>query len=212
MAINPQDRLPSVYIFWDNSNVFISAKGIALQRDGVLEYPNVRIHFENLYKLASGGRRVKKAVAVGSVPPELKEVWRRLEGAGVTIELYERGAASGTEQGTDQCLQVHMLRAIADEDKPQVAVVLTGDGAGYGTGTGFWADLERMYRKGWGVEVISWDAACNKGLKSWAQKNGVYVELEKHYEAVTFIYGGRSNGPLTLKHRPFAMPNPSRKV
>jgi len=211
MAGNPIDQLPWVYIFWDNSNVFISARRLALDRDGILD-SDIRIHFENLYKLASGGRKVRKAVAVGSVPPELRDVWRRLSEANVTIELYERGAGTGTEQGMDQCLQVHMLRAITDEASPQVAVVLTGDGAGYGTGAGFWADLERMHKKGWGVEVLSWNVACHKGLKSWAMKNGVYVELEKHYEAVTFINGGRPAKPLTMKHRPFAVPNPNRKV
>ena len=43
---------------------------------------------------------------------------------------------SGKEQGLDQCLQVHMLRAIHDCPTPQVAVLMTGDGAGYDDGVG----------------------------------------------------------------------------
>lgn len=120
----------AVHIFWDNSNIFIPAKFAASRRDGPMQEHSVRIQFDNMYRLASAARDVESAVCVGSVPPELEAVWDRLEATGVEVELYERGAGSGTEQGLDQCLQVHMLRALADSDEPAVAVLLTGDGAG----------------------------------------------------------------------------------
>ena len=149
----------AVHIFWDNSNIFIFAKFAASRRDGPMQEHSVRIQFDNMYRLASAARDVTSAVCVGSVPPELEAVWDRLEAAGLEVELYERGAGSGTEQGLDQCLQVHMLRSLADSDEPAVAVLLTGDGAGYEDGAGFHADLERMARRGWGIEVLSWNAA-----------------------------------------------------
>jgi hypothetical protein len=198
----------ATYIFWDNSNIFIPAKYVASRRDGAFAEPLVRIQFDNLLKLAHAGRRVGSAVCVGSVPPELKAVWERLRAAGVTIELYERGAATGTEQGVDQCLQVHMLRVLADVRPPGVAVLLTGDGAGYDTGAGYHADLERLHRFGWGIEVIAWDAACKRALKEWASAAGVYVRLDEYYDSVTFIEGGRTALPLSLVHRPRATPCP----
>jgi hypothetical protein len=203
-------KLPRAFIYWDNSNVFISAKKVAAKRETVLDSPNIRIHFQNLFDLARAGRAVTKAIAVGSIPPEMKEVWDRLKEPGLKVELYERGSGSGTEQGLDQCLQVYMLRDLADEPEPQVAIVLTGDGAGYALGTGFYADLERMHKRGWGVEVISWDMACNRQLKGWAQKNGVYVPLETYYDSVTFIEKGRPAKPLSMRHRPMAIPNTAR--
>jgi len=128
---------PSIYVFWDNSNVFISAKEVAQTRESVFDAKNIRISFRNLFDLARAGRPTTKAVAGGSVPPEMEEVWKYLAATGVKVELQERGAASGKEQAVDECLQLQMLRAMADEPKPQVAVLLTGDGAGYCQGTGF---------------------------------------------------------------------------
>lgn len=195
-----------VFIYWDNSNTFIGAKFVANRREGIFAEQAVRIQFERLLDLARAGRPFGSAVCVGSIPPELQHVWARLRSAGVSVELYERGAGSGTEQATDQALQVHMLRARHDISPPQVAVLLTGDGAGYEEGVGFYADLVRMAESGWGVEVISWDAICKRTFKEWARKVGVYIPLDDYYEAITFIEGGRKVGKLSLAHRPKAKP------
>lgn len=199
----------TVCIFWDNSNIFIPAKHVAEQQEKGWAAKDIRIQFDNLFNLARAGRVVQRAVCVGSVPPELDSVWDNLRKTGVVVELFERGAGSGTEQGLDQCLQVHMLRATLDIQPPSVAVLLTGDGAGYDTGVGFHADLERMERAGWGIEVISWDVSCNKRLKAWATGAGVFIPLESYYKACTFRQKGRPATPLNLKHRRLAVPKPS---
>jgi NYN domain len=192
-----------VHIFWDNSNIFIPAQYAARRRDGTLQQSRVRIQFDHLYDLARAGRAVASAVCVGSVPPELEAVWARLRAVGVEVELYERGAESDREQGVDQCLQVHMLRRTIDE-LPGIAVLLTGDGAGYDDGVGFHADLERMSARGWRIEVLSWDTACRRTLKDWARQAGVYIPLEDFYSSVTFIEGGRRSVPLSLRQRKVA--------
>jgi len=198
---------PQVHIFWDNSNIFIGAKSVAQEREHWSTDKTIRINFETLYKLAAADRTVVSAVCIGSVPPELETVWDRIEKMGVTVECLERGRASGKEQGVDQSLQVHMLRSLADAAKPSVAVLLTGDGKGYCDGVGFHADLERMAKKNWGIEVISWDKCCNGRLKSWASKEGIYIKLEDYYDAVTFLEGSRQPKPLSLKNRKFALPS-----
>jgi hypothetical protein len=196
-----------VSIFWDNSNIYIPAQFVANKRDRGFASREVRVHFQNLFDLARAGRPVDRAVCVGSVPPELEIVWKHLKKTGVKVELYERGEGSGSEQGVDQCLQVHMLRSLTDL-APGVVVILTGDGAGYDSGTGYHADLERMHRGGWGVEVISWDCAVNKKLKTWAEKEGVYIPLENYYDSVTFSSGTRDAKHLSLTHRPTVKPKP----
>lgn len=193
---------PHVHVFWDNSNIFVPARYAAAHQRESLLATSVRIQFDSLFRLAHAGRAVRRAVWVGSVPPEMDAVWDRLEATGVDVELFERGGDSGTEQGVDQCLQVHMLRALADADDPGVAVLLTGDGAGFEDGVGFHADLARMYRRGWGIEVLAWDRACNRKLKRWASEVGVYIPLDDYYRSVTFIEGGRRSMPLTLARRP----------
>ena len=81
-------------------------------------------------------------------------------------------------------------------------VLLTGDGAGYEAGIGFHADLERMAKRGWRIEVLAWEHACNQRLRSWAEDVGVFIPLERFYHQISFIEGGRTVLPLSLKHRP----------
>ncbi len=143
-----------IHVFWDNSNVFISAKSVAEDFEPVYGRRLVRIQFDNLFTLAAAGRPVRRAVCVGSVPPELETIWQRLEATGVRVEKYERGGLSGKEQGVDQCLQIWMLRTLADEE-PSKAVLLTGDGRGYEDGVGY--------------SALTWRGCMTKaGRSSWS--------------------------------------------
>ena len=201
---------PRVFLFVDNSNIIIAAKEVALQREGRAAKESVRIQFDALHQLALAGRVIAKAFVVGSMPPEQRAVWERLTAAtGIVPELYERGSVSGGEQGLDQCLQVHMLRAMADNAEPQVAVLLTGDGAGYDDGVGFHADMARMHTAGWGIEVLSWRRSCRRALMEWATAHGRFIPLDDYYEAITFVEGGRRSGRLDLSSRAVAGIRPS---
>lgn len=184
-----------VFVYWDNSNVFISAKDVAVEMEGEAARFRVRIEVRNLLELARAGREIEHAVAVGSIPPELRHAWNRLENAGVTVQLLERGA--GREQGVDQTLQTAMLRDAFDYNgDPGTAVLLTGDGAGFESGIGFHADLKRMHRRGWRIEVLSWRHSCNRRMREWAEENGKFVALDDFYESVTFLERPAPGEPL----------------
>ena len=177
-----------VFLYWDNSNIFISAQHVAGEREGAAARYRVRIDFRNLLELARAGRQIEHAVAVGSIPPELRHVWNRLEGEGVSVHLLERGTTHGREQGVDQTLSNAMLRDGYDYNgDPGIAVLLTGDGAGFDGGVGFHADLERMHSRGWDIEVISWRHSCNTRMRQWAERNGRFIALDDFYESVTFL-------------------------
>ena len=177
-----------VFIYWDNSNIFVSVQEVAAEREGAGARRRVRIDFRNMLELAHAGREIEHAVAVGSIPPELRHVWNRLENLGVTVQLLERGAMGGREQGVDQALQVAMLRDMADYNgDPGIVAMLTGDGAGFADGVGFHADLERMRRRGWRIEVISWRYSCNRRMREWAEENGKFIALDDFYDSVTFL-------------------------
>lgn len=198
--------MKSVFVFWDNSNIFISAKDIAEEREGIDARYRIRVSFEQLLRLAHADRPVEFAVAVGSIPPELRHVWNRLEGTGVNIELYERGSQTDREQAVDQALQVQMLRKGFDYNgEPGIVVMLTGDGKGFLDGVGFHADLERMHKRGWSIEVLAWESSCNPRMKAWAEKIGVFVPLESFYESITFTEEShkaiRRTLPLDLSKR-----------
>ena len=189
--------MEKVFIYWDNSNIFISARGVAVEREGATARHRVRVDFRNLLMLARAGREIERAIAVGSVPPELRHVWNRMENEGVTVELLERGAIEGREQGVDQTLQTAMLRDALDYNgDPGIAVLLTGDGSGFVDGVGFHADLERMHRRGWRIEVLSWRHSCNRRMREWAEQSGTFVALDDFYENITFLGPAMPGDPI----------------
>ncbi|MDR3736284.1 MAG: NYN domain-containing protein [Acidobacteriaceae bacterium] len=190
-----------VYVFWDNSNIFIEGQRYCSKVESTTVALDLRIEILNLFKLAVADREIAEAVCVGSVPPELEDIWKRLEAAGIHVERFERGKGSGKEQGVDQCLQVHMLRALVDATEPGIVVLLTGDGKGFEDGIGFHADLERMYKKGWGIEVLSWTHSCSGKLKTWSDEVGVFLPLENWYKQITFTKKLRSSKTLDLTKR-----------
>lgn len=199
--MNKLDERP-VSIFWDNSNVYVPTVDVAKEREGAIVGGALRIQFNNLYELARAGRQVIGGYCVGTTSFRNPRLEARLTAVGVGLEFFERGRDSGGEQAVDQALQVHMLRSLVDLP-PGVAVLLTGDGAGAGSGRGYLSDLQRMYRGGWNVEVISWSAACHRGLRAWAEEHGHFVALDDYYESVTFLEHLRFAKPLARISRPF---------
>ena len=210
----------NVFIYWDNSNISIGARDVAEEREGLHTRHRVRISFKAMMQLAHAGRPVEKAIAAGSVPPELRALWNSLSAEDVQIELFDRGAIERGEQQTpDRVLQLQMLRDFADYNgDPGIVVLLTGDGQGFYDGAGFHADLERMYRRDWRVEVLSWANSCNQRMREWVEAHGVFVPLDDFYDAVTFLkpssddYPGadaRYEAPLDLTRRPLAPPAPA---
>ena len=200
--------MEKVFIYWDNSNTHISAQQVAVDLEGADARPRVRIDFRNMLELARAEREIGHAVAVGSIPPELRYVWNELENEDVSVQFLD----SGAEQGVDQSLQNAMLRDGLDHIRdPGIMVLLTGDGSGFYAGVGFHADLERLHRRGWRIEVLSWRHSCNRRMREWAEDNGKFIALDDYYHSVTFLErpepgeplaNRRYTSPLDLSQRP----------
>ena len=206
--------MDSVFIYWDNSNIFHEAQRLAEEgAEGANARYRVRINFDNLLRLAHADRPMQRAIAAGSVPPELRQLWNRMESNGVEVQLFDRGSPeSGEQEMPDRLLQPRMLEDALDfNGNPGVVVLLTGDGAGYLEGAGFHSTLERMHRRGWRVEILSWAHPCNQRMRRWAEENGGFVALDEFYEAITFLEpsrpgfefaSGRDSAALDLSYRP----------
>ena len=156
-----------------------------------------------------------QAVAAGSVPPEMRQLWNRMENSGVEVNLFDRGGQErGEQEAPDRWLQLRMLEDALDHNgDPGVVALLTGDGAGYVEGRGFHSALVRMRRRGWRVEVLSWRHSCKHEMRVWAEENGVFVPLDDHYGAITFREPSRPGHEFAppraaeepdLSHRPIA--------
>ena len=190
--------MKKVFIYWDDSNIWIAGKSVVEEREGEGAAVRMRIHFRNLLQLAHGGRDIGRAVAAGSVPPELRHIWNQMENNDVEVHLLEQGAIHGGEQGVDQTLQLQMLQDTVDNGDPGIAVILTGDGRGFGTGTGFHANLERMRTKGWEIEVLSWQHSCSRRMREWAEKYGKFIALDDFYESITFLKSSDFEHPIAV--------------
>ena len=163
--------MESVFVYWDNSNLFHEAQRLAAEReDGPDARYRVRIDHERLFHLAHASRPVQKAVTVGPVLPELRQLWNRMEGSGIEAQHLGRGDAFRSDQETPhQLLQLSMLEDALDfTDDPGIAVVLTGDGTGYYESTGFHSTLERMRKRGWSRGQTPATRACADGRKPTA--------------------------------------------
>ena len=65
----------SVFIYWDNSSIFHEAQRLAEERgEGANARYRVRVNFDNILRLAHADRPLKKALATGSVPPEMRQL------------------------------------------------------------------------------------------------------------------------------------------
>ncbi len=182
--------MDNVFIYWDNSNIFHEAQRFSEQREDSPDARyRVRIDFENLLRLAHADRPLQNAQAAGSVPPEMRQLWNRMESKGVDVKLFSRGASSlGEQEMPDHYLQKRMLEDALDYNgDPGIAVLLTGDGAGYLEGAGFHSTLERMHKKGWRIEILSWAHSCNQRMRRWAEQNGKFIALDDFYDAITFL-------------------------
>ena len=186
--------MEEVFVYWDNSNIFIEAQRIAEERNEHVDARyRVRVNFDNMLRLAHADRPMRKALAAGSVPPEMRQLWNRMENQGVQVTLYDRVRADlGEQEIPDQRLQLEMMKdALVWSEDPGIAVILTGDGAGYFEGVGFQSALELMHQKGWRVEVLSWAHSCNFRMRQWVEENGVFVALDDFYDSITFLEPSR---------------------
>ena len=97
----------------------------------------VRLHFDNLIALARAERTLKGAVAVGSLPPELSNLWPRLEQKGVKVKRYDHGERNVPDLMLQNCMYQYCVRA----ERPGTSVLLSGDGRGYLQRDGFFTAL-----------------------------------------------------------------------
>jgi hypothetical protein len=163
---------------------------------------DARIRFTSMFEFAACGRRVERAVAVGSVPPELASIWEKLGRVGMIVDLQERGAQSGREQGVDQALQLEMMNSLVDRERPAIAVLLTGDG-------GYRPYCDRLLKKGWGVEVLCFSKGFSPKLQQIARSSGgrgKYIKLDNWYRQLTYLQAPdgtiiRHADPLDLRGR-----------
>lgn len=184
--------MKKVNIFWDNSNIHYGGLNQVFPvKEPGKQKELYRTHFSNLLKLVVQGRPIGKVFFVGSTPPESDKIWDYLRSLGIEPETIPRAAEGGEHETTDYLLQNHLLRLGYEQDTGVVAL-LSGDGAGINEDKGFFADLKRVSKRGWQVEIYAWQESCHKGMRAYAEKNWRFTNLTDSYFHITFIQGERA--------------------
>ena len=109
-------------------------------------------------QLIRKNRTVYKAVAAGSVPPEIKEVWRQLQSEGVHMDRNQTG---GAEHNLPDIRLEDALRC----EMPRYGGSVEGDGAGWSYGKVFLPTLQSMKLRQCKIELVSWETSCNQVAK-----------------------------------------------
>ena len=186
-----------VRVYWDNSNIYNCAANTVKEREKAPRAgERIRVNFEALKRLALAGReglvirgrkgmniprRKEPVVIAASKPPTEGALWNAMASSKDVRLLNQYNRGGGREQQVpDLQLRLEMTADVLDSDAPGVAVLLTGDG-------GFLPWLQRMHAEGWGAEVLAWESGHNRGLKEWAEKNGVFISLDDYCDAVTYV-------------------------
>lgn len=182
-------RMP-LSVFWDNSNIWLVGREVCKVREPGDE-DAFRIHFSHLLDFVLDKRPLDYAFVGGSVPPASDPLWKRFESLGIEVDTQQRGITTGGEVAVDEIIQLAMANRVLDEPTPGILVLLTGDGSGYKDNKGFIKMIERAHKHGWAIEVVSWDAGCNRYLKHFVEQHGTYRPLEPVYDRVTFVNNKR---------------------
>lgn len=205
MAKAPENKRPPFGIFWDNSNIAFTRRELVPKFEPHQDQSKLRIHFLNLFDYARFRRPVDTFVMVGSIPPENDALWNRVQELKAFVsnkfELIKLSRdAQNREQGVDDTLRAELLRfCVAGVKQPGTVALLTGDGAGYTKGKGFFDAIELVAEQlNWRVQLYAWDCSCHKDMRSWAENHRrvQYKNLEDAYYQLTFIEWGRQASPL----------------
>ncbi|WP_156347086.1 NYN domain-containing protein [Sphingomonas sp. Leaf33] len=183
------------HIFIDNYNVIAGAQEAAKIRENA-PWPAVRIHWRNFFKLVEGDYSPITRMFAGSLPPGNEALWQYAKDHGYDTSLLQRvvreDGRSG-EQAVDEVLHAKIAGALLDFDAPQALVMVTGDGQAGEFGTSFLQQAERALRRGWNIDIWSWEAQLSGNFKNLAGRNSDKMKIflfDRFYEAITFLREG----------------------
>lgn len=169
-------KMPGIWIFVDNSNIWIEAKKLMSRVKNFMtsEDPRVRIDVGKLADVIASGRPVAQGFLYGSVPPLVDSVWKKIEEKGWKVCTKQRSVITGREKQVDAQLitDVTELAIETPIHKRTTIVLVTGD-----------ADvipaLDKVIKKEpWKIEVFTWRQAIANNITKFASDHKARVEIK----------------------------------
>ena len=166
----PPSPSSPIWIFVDNSNIWIGAKKLASKVKGFksLTDHRVRLNIGNLTDVVAKSREVKTGVLYGSEPPQIDSVWDKIrEYKGWSVKTKKKSFLTHKEKEVDAQLLVDVTEVACTtpvNDRGTV-VLITGD-----------ADMCPAVEKiisyeGWKVEIYMWEDSLSDRLKKLSRQN-----------------------------------------
>jgi uncharacterized LabA/DUF88 family protein len=117
-------------ILVDNSNIFIGGRQLAASggdsdSDQSVD-PDWRIDFGALKDVLADGRKVERALLVGSRPPFADAVWAAAEKEGFEVIVHDRNS-QGKEKAIDTELVARGTEIVCTAEEPMTLVLASGD-------------------------------------------------------------------------------------
>jgi uncharacterized LabA/DUF88 family protein len=144
-----------VFVFVDNSNIWIEGKRIS-GRNAKPPVPSnyrYRVEYGRLLEHVLDGRELATVpMLYGSEPPPNDSVWKMIRAKGYDVKVFQRNFFN-KEKGVDMRMGLDILRLVLREkDKGTVAIV-AGD-------ADFIQVAEDAHAEGWKVEAWYWSNAA----------------------------------------------------
>lgn len=165
----------SLYIFCDNSNIFLEGQWAASRAEGRNRpNPEFRIDYGQLIAVCADGRQVTEAKLYGSVPPPNDSLWNAIEAQGWKVRTLERNYR-GKEKALDIEIALDMNDVSRDVTPPGTMILLAGDGD-------YQTLIPRLQQRGWHVEVGFYENVAIS-IRTVANR---FISLEEHLHEIRF--------------------------
>ena len=178
----PYDDERPIWIYVDDSNIWISAKKLAatVKKLKTKEDHRVRIDVGRLADVVARTRPIAQGFLYGSEPPPVDTVWEKIKDRGWEVYRKKRSTVTGKEKGVDGQMVADITERACDTppEKRTTIVIISGD-----------ADVKPAIDKvlkhaGWKVEVCMWKDAMSAVLK---RMSDVQVDfLDEFIGQITF--------------------------
>ena len=171
--------LPGIYIFVDDSNIWIEAKKLQskVKNFKTGEDHRIRIDVGRLADVVAGTRKIVKGTLYGSEPPPIDTIWEKIRQKGWIVKTDERSKLTGKEKKVDTRLVAEMtaLAVRTPVEERSTIILVTGDADALP------AIEEAITEERWMVEVYRWKQAISKDLKKYAKEQSNRVQI-KHLD------------------------------
>jgi len=166
--------LKSVYVFVDNSNIWISGKEVAgkSRSNPVPSDYWYRIDYGKLLDLVVGVRSLGQLPKLyGSEPPPVDTVWTRIKSHGYDVTLFKRNIYN-KEKGLDMRMGLDIQRLGFQVKPPATIAIIAGD-------ADYEPVIKDMQAMGWEVEVWYWENAAGNVKKAATYYHSLNVHLHE---------------------------------